>query len=41
MFFMVGQTGGNSLAFLYFFLYSYGLSNAVVRAALMRLCVRL
>ena len=33
MFFMVGQTGGNSLAFLYFFLYgSAGGSNAALRA---------
>ena len=39
MFFMVGQTGGNSLAFLYFFLYgSAGGSNAALRAVLMRLC---
>ena len=31
MFFMVGQTGGNSLAFLYFFLYgSAGGSNAAL-----------
>ena len=42
MFFMVGQTGGNSLAFLYFFLYgSAGGSNAALRAVLMRLCGRL
>lgn len=39
MFFMVGQTDGNSLAFLYFFLYgSAGGSNAALRAVLMRLC---
>ena len=45
MFFVVGQTGGNSLAFLYFLLYgSAGFSNTVcglysvvLRAVLMRL----